>query len=130
MVRTRGRNSDMAVAQVSSYTVGGAMRDPLKSNTCAVYLRAVAEPDRLRIIQCLRSGPSSVGEIAEHLKTALANASHHLRFLHSAGLVTKVKRGRHVMYSLAPEIARSGSGAGGLLDVLDFGCCRIELTQK
>jgi ArsR family transcriptional regulator, nickel/cobalt-responsive transcriptional repressor len=109
-----------------------AMRDPLKSNTCAVYLRAVAEPDRLRIIQCLRSGPKSVGEIAAYLKTALANTSHHLRFLHSARLVKTAKRGRHVMYSLAPEFARgrAGAPAGGSLDVLDFGCCRIELTQK
>ena len=105
-----------------------AMRDPLKSNTCAVYLRAVAEPDRLRIIQCLRSGPKSVGEIAAYLKTALANTSHHLRFLHSARLVKTAKRGRHVMYSLAPEFARVGTG--GATDALEFGCCRIELTQK
>jgi ArsR family transcriptional regulator len=104
------------------------MRDPLKSNTCAVYLRAVAEPDRLRIIQCLRSGPKSVGEIARHLKTALANASHHLKFLRTARLVTTVKQGRYVMYSLAPRFARPR--ARGSLDVLDFGCCRIELTQR
>jgi DNA-binding transcriptional ArsR family regulator len=105
------------------------MRDPLKSDICAVYLRAVAEPDRLRIIQCLRSGPKSVGEIAELLETAFANVSHHLKFLRSARLVTTAKRGRHVMYSLAAEFARPQAG-GGLLDVLDFGCCRIELTQK
>jgi ArsR family transcriptional regulator len=105
------------------------MRDPLKSDICAVYLRAVAEPDRLRIIQCLRSGSKSVGEIAGLLGAALANVSHHLKFLRSARLVTTAKRGRHVMYSLAAEFARS-KAEGGLLDVLDFGCCRIELTQK
>ena len=104
------------------------MSDPLKANICATYLRAVAEPDRLRIVQCLRSGPKSVGEIAAHLKTPLANASHHLKFLRSARLVTTAKRGRFVMYSLAAEFARSG--AGDSLDALDFGCCRIELAQK
>jgi len=115
-------------ASIVIHWLVSAMRDPLKANTCAVYLRAVAEPDRLRIIQCLRSGPKSVGEIAESLKTALANASHHLRFLHSARLVKAAKRGRHVMYSLAPQFARTGTG--GATDALDFGCCRIDLTQK
>jgi DNA-binding transcriptional ArsR family regulator len=103
------------------------MRDPLKSNLCSKYLKAVAEPDRLRIVQCLRSGPKSVSEIARHLNTALANASHHLKFLRTAGLVTTVKQGRFVMYALAARFARTGTGRS--LDVLDFGCCRIELSR-
>src|SRR5258706_13003879 len=105
------------------------MRDPLKSDICAVYLRAVAEPDRLRIIQCLRSGPKSVGEISDLFGAAFANVLHHLKFLRSARLVTTAKRGRHVMYLLAAEFAREG-GAGGLVEVLAFGCCLIDLTQK
>ena len=102
------------------------MRDPLKSNLCSKYLRAVAEPDRLRIVQCLRSGPKSVTEIARHLDTVLANASHHLKALRTAGLVTTAKHGRFVMYALDPRFARVH--ADGSLDALDFGCCRIELA--
>jgi ArsR family transcriptional regulator, nickel/cobalt-responsive transcriptional repressor len=104
------------------------VRDPLKSNVCSKYLKAVAEPDRLRIVQCLRGGPKSVSEIARQLETPLANASHHLKQLREAGLVAASKRGRFVMYALAARFARAGAGRS--LDVLDFGCCRIDLTQK
>jgi len=102
--------------------------DPLKSKVCSTYLRAVADPDRLRIVQCLRGGPKSVTEIAADLKTVIANASHHLKFLRNAGLVTTTKQGRFVMYSLAAKFARASTS--GSLDVLDFGCCRIELPQE
>ena len=104
------------------------MRDPLKSNSCARYLKAVAEPERLRIIQCLRSGPKSVSDIAGSLNTPLANTSHHLKSLRAAGLVVTARHGRFVIYTLAPRIARPRSG--GRLDVLDFGCCRIELPPQ
>ncbi len=41
------------------------MHDPLKPDLCSKYLKAVAEPDRLRIVQFLRDGPKTVGEIAD-----------------------------------------------------------------
>jgi ArsR family transcriptional regulator len=103
------------------------VRDPLQSNLCSKYLRAVADPERLRIVQCLRTGAKSVGEIAQHLDAPVVNASHHLKHLRRAGLVSAEKQGRFVYYALAPRFAPAG--AGGTLDVLDFGCCRIELGQ-
>jgi DNA-binding transcriptional ArsR family regulator len=102
------------------------MRDPLQSNLCAKYLKAVSEPDRLRIVQCLRDGPRSVGDIAARLNVAVVNASHHLKLLRRAGLVVPSKQGRFVLYALAPKFARPTSGTS--LNVLDFGCCRIELA--
>ena len=104
------------------------MADPLQSNLCSKYLRAVADPERLRIVQCLRSGPKSVGEIAGHLKVPVVNASHHLQHLRRAGLVAATKRGRFVYYALAPRFAPPGDGR--TLNVLDFGCCRIELPPE
>ena len=104
------------------------MADPLKPDVCSKYLKAVAEPDRLRIVQCLRGGPQSVGDIAQQLHQPLANTSHHLKALRKAGLVVTAKRGRFVIYSLADRFARAGEGRS--LDVLEFGCCRIELTQR
>ena len=103
------------------------MRDPLKSNLCSKYLRAVAEPERLRIVQCLRGGAKSVGEIARHLNAPVVNASHHLKHLRHAGLVVTTKQGRYVFYALAPRFAPPGNGRS--LNVLDFGCCRIELAE-
>jgi DNA-binding transcriptional ArsR family regulator len=102
------------------------MRDPLQSNLCSKYLKAVAEPDRLRIVQCLRDGPKSVGDIAAALRVPLVNASHHLKLLRRAGLVVPSKQGRFVIYALAPRFARPTTGPS--LNVLDFGCCRIELS--
>ena len=104
------------------------MPDPLKPNLCSKYLKAVAEPDRLRIVAYLRDGPKSVSDIAQHLGQPLANASHHLKALRRAGLVTTSKNGRFVMYSLAARFARGGSGRS--LNTLDFGCCRIELARQ
>jgi DNA-binding transcriptional ArsR family regulator len=101
------------------------VRDRLKSQECSKYLKAVADPDRLKIIQCLQSGPKSVGEISRTLDSAIANISHHLGPLKSAGVVTSRKQGRFVVYALAPEILRQGSRSP--LNVLDFGCCRLEL---
>jgi DNA-binding transcriptional ArsR family regulator len=105
-----------------------AVADPLKPNLCSKYLKAVGEPDRLRIVGCLRDGPRSVSDIAHHLNQPLANASHHLKALRRAGLVSTSKHGRFVMYSLAPRFARAGTGPS--LDTLDFGCCRIQLTAR
>jgi ArsR family transcriptional regulator len=101
------------------------MRDRLHSNRCAEYLRAVADPERLRIIQCLQPGPKAVGEICRELDVPIANASHHLRLLKAAGLVRREKKGRFVIYCLEPKLLRPSNGSK--LDVLDFGCCRLEL---
>lgn len=48
---------------------------------------ALAEPNRLRIIDLLANGPLSVGEIAERLQLRQPQASKHLRVLLEAGLV-------------------------------------------
>ncbi|RIX50170.1 ArsR family transcriptional regulator [Paenibacillus nanensis] len=48
---------------------------------------ALAEPNRLRIVDLLANGPLSVGEIAERLQLRQPQASKHLRVLLEAGLV-------------------------------------------
>ena len=103
------------------------MRDRLKSKECARSLRAIADPERLKIIQCLQNGPKNVGEVAELLGTELANVSHHLGVLRSAGLVCDDRQGKYVVYSLHPDIFRP-KGPGEPVDCLDLGCCRLELT--
>lgn len=50
-------------------------------------LSALAEPNRLQIVELLRIGPLTVGEIAEHLHIRQPQASKHLRVLHIAGMV-------------------------------------------
>lgn len=50
-------------------------------------LTALAEPNRRKIVELLREGPRSVGEIAEKLGLRQPQASKHLRVLSEAGLV-------------------------------------------
>ena len=45
------------------------------------YLRALGDPDRLKIVQALRDGPKSVGDICKELAAPIANVSHHLHAL-------------------------------------------------
>jgi DNA-binding transcriptional ArsR family regulator len=50
-------------------------------------MSALAEPNRLHIVELLRDGPLPVGEIAERLGLQQPQASKHLRVLSEAGLV-------------------------------------------
>ena len=50
-------------------------------------LSALAEPNRLRIVELLRDGPRPVGEIAERLVLRQPQVSKHLHVLSEAGLV-------------------------------------------
>ena len=52
-----------------------------------MILSALAEPNRLRIIELLRDGPRPVGEIAQRLRLRQPQVSKHLRVLSEAGLV-------------------------------------------
>jgi len=104
------------------------MRDKLNSAECSKYLRALADPERLKIVQCLQDGPKTVGEIRAQLGAQLANVSHHLKQLRIAGVASAHKRGRFVVYSLAPNLLPNSNKHP--LNVLEFGCCRIELGQK
>jgi ArsR family transcriptional regulator len=105
------------------------MDDPLQSERCARMLRALADPDRLRIIQCLRARPMNVGEVAAALDAEVVNISHHLGVLRHAGLVQDEKHGRHVVYQLHPDVFRPAEKPQ-TTDCLDFGCCRLEIPPE
>jgi DNA-binding transcriptional ArsR family regulator len=94
------------------------------ADKCAERLKAVADPDRLRVVNLLRSGPLTVGEMCDRLPMELAKLSHHLGVLRASDIVHFDKQGRHRLYRLNPEVA-SDLSAGAL----DFGCCRLELDK-
>jgi ArsR family transcriptional regulator len=102
------------------------MDDALDSSRCAQLLKAIADPERLRIVQCLRSGSHHVGAIAQMLDLEIANVSHHLGVLKQSGFVLADKRGRFVVYSLNPEIFVARP-SGKKPNRIELGCCCIEL---
>jgi DNA-binding transcriptional ArsR family regulator len=60
-------------------------------------LRALSDPTRRRILSRLRDQPRAVGEIATQLGISQQIASHHLKVLRGAGLVTERReRTRHL----------------------------------
>ena len=62
--------------------------------------RALAEPARLHLMQALRGGEQTVGDLVEATGFATANVSKHLQLLHGAGFVTRRKDGLYVYYGI------------------------------
>jgi DNA-binding transcriptional ArsR family regulator len=102
------------------------MTDPLQPKHCAELLGALAAPERLQIVRVLRDGPKNVSEVAEALQMSVVNTSHHLSVLRHAGLVHNERKGRCILYSLAPDVFHPESGA---TEHLDLGCCRLEMPK-
>ncbi|WP_308798947.1 ArsR/SmtB family transcription factor [Agromyces silvae] len=68
---------------------------------------ALAEPNRLRIVELLRDGARPVGEIAERLSLLQPQTSRHLRILSEAGLVRADRQAQSRVYHLLPTPFRS-----------------------
>lgn len=66
----------------------------------ASVCKGLADPKRLLIINALRDGEMSVGEICEELDLPQANVSQHLAIMRERGLVNARKDGQFVYYSL------------------------------
>ena len=62
--------------------------------------KALNDPARRKILTLLRQGDLNAGEIAAKFEMTAPSISHHLDKLKRAGLVTTVKKGQFVVYSL------------------------------
>lgn len=69
----------------------------------AAYFQALSEPTRLQILNLLRSGERSVGELAQLCGYTSANISRHLSFLTRHGLVQRETRGTSAYYQIADD---------------------------
>jgi DNA-binding transcriptional ArsR family regulator len=64
---------------------------------------ALGDPNRRTIVELLRRGPSSVGELADQMPISRPAVSRHLRLLREAGLVTEEAQGTRNIYRLHDE---------------------------
>ena len=62
--------------------------------------RALADPNRRRILAILKAGSRSAGEIAGEFPISMASLSHHYGVLKSADLIRSQRRGQSIVYSL------------------------------
>jgi DNA-binding transcriptional ArsR family regulator len=65
--------------------------------------RVLAEVMRIRLLDRLRDGEATVGELAEELATSQQNVSKHLGVLAEAGILGRRKEGNRVYYRIVDE---------------------------
>lgn len=102
------------------------MKDAEEFQWCASRLKALAEPERLRIVTALLAGPKHVGVLADELKDTIVKVSHHLGVLRTAGILKATKQGRHVEYAISQDVF-AVANVTDTENYLDLGCCRLEL---
>ena len=67
----------------------------------AKFFSGLGDPSRMAILEALRGGPRSVGEIVLTTGRSQPNISNHLSCLFDCGLVAREQRGRNVYYRLS-----------------------------
>jgi ArsR family transcriptional regulator, virulence genes transcriptional regulator len=104
--------------------------DPLAQERYRLHAdlcKVLTDPKRLMILDALRGGERSVGELAATLGVTLANASQHLAVMRNAGLVAGRRAGTTITYRLAEptiveacdvihRIVERRAGAGPVVD--------------
>ncbi|NCB98129.1 MAG: ArsR family transcriptional regulator [Bacteroidia bacterium] len=66
--------------------------------------KAMNDPVRREILKMLRQGDMTAGEISARFDMTAPSISHHLDKLKRAGLVTTIKKGQFVLYSINTTI--------------------------
>jgi DNA-binding transcriptional ArsR family regulator len=87
----------------------------------AERFKALADPARLRLLNALRPGERTVGELVDETELSQANVSKHLAQLHTLGFVRRRKEGLFVYYSLADK---------DIFRLCDVMCGRIEAELR
>jgi len=79
-------------------------------------LTALAEPTRLRIVNCLAAAPLFVSELQAILEVPQPTVSRHLRVLRDVGLVRDTPIAQYVLYRLRRPAEPLGRVLGSVLD--------------
>ena len=75
----------------------------MAEDAAASVFKALADPTRRQILQDLRDGELSAGEIASRFPIKGPSVSRHLTILKAAGLVEERRDANRIMYSLVEE---------------------------
>ena len=67
-------------------------------------LRALADPIRREILNLLKGGRMSAGQICQHFDVTEASISRHLSVLKEAGLVRDAREGKFIYYELNTSV--------------------------
>ena len=79
----------------------------------AARFRVLGEPMRIRLLDHLRDGDATVGELQEAVGASQQNVSKHLGVLLNAGIVSRTKDGTSSRYAIADQ---------GVFELCDLVC--------
>ncbi len=88
----------------------GTPMSPSQAERVAPLLKALADPVRLRLVSLIAAsagGEACVCDLNGAFELTQATISHHLKVLHSAGVLDRDKRGVWVYYAVRPDALRS-----------------------
>ena len=81
-----------------------------RTEDLARRIRVLADPTRLAILDHLRSGPRSIGDVAADFSLAQPTVSAHVKQLREAGLVTATRQGNRLELTANTEALQSLAG--------------------
>ena len=67
-------------------------------------LKALADPTRREILNLLKQGKRSAGEISDHFDITAAAISRHLSVLKEADLIEDTREGKYIFYTLNASV--------------------------
>ena len=89
--------------------------------SCDEIMKVLSDKTRFSVLERLLSRAQHVQALNAELQIDPTLLSHHLKVLRVAGLVVTKREGKHVLYSIAPDVRTRGKRQS-----LDFGCCKLE----
>lgn len=97
--------------------MGKVKLTPKVIDLIAQRFRALSEPARLQILNCMRSGEMTVTDVVDETGFGQANVSKHLQILHTLGFVSRRKEGLFTFYRLADK---------SVFTICDIMCNQLE----
>ncbi len=67
-------------------------------------IKALSDPTRRKILELLKKGPMSAGDLGKEFDMTGATLSHHLSILKKAGLVQDEKKGTFIYYEINTSV--------------------------
>ena len=96
-------DAELQIGYLSHMPLAHPLPDPVVE-LIAQRFRVLGEPIRIRLLERLREGEATVGELVEATGAGQQNVSKHLGVLLQGGVVTRRKQGTSVYYAIADDV--------------------------
>ena len=90
--------------------------------------KALADPTRRKVLQILKSGPQTAGELSDAFPVSKPTMSAHFNVLKQAGLVVTEKAGKSVIYHLNVSVLEEA--LLGFSEAFGFGRAAADTNRE